>query len=205
MSDKRSVATDALEVLGTIITDKDVGRDAIHLAVEPVIAGESILPACDLRVINGTAYMARWGETGVGIADPFIRGTIPQGSKFLLVVYPRQITSLRHVWSHPAFPEDTPRVNEGTDPMAPAKAQARADIQEIADKINGGNEGNDGREPTTVESLIEDLRSGGYVSTGWWEDYSYNDTDAMKRLRTAFTILTGELPASDDSYFSCGC
>lgn len=39
MSDKRSVATDALETLGTIIDDKQK-RDAIHLAVEPVVAGE---------------------------------------------------------------------------------------------------------------------------------------------------------------------
>lgn len=37
--DKRSVSTDALETLGTIIDDR-AGRDAIHLAVEPVHAGE---------------------------------------------------------------------------------------------------------------------------------------------------------------------
>ena len=40
-SDKRSVATDALETLGTIIDDTQK-RDAIHLAVEPVVAGERL-------------------------------------------------------------------------------------------------------------------------------------------------------------------
>lgn len=37
MSDKRKVTTDALETLGNIIESR--GRDAIHLAAEPVVAG----------------------------------------------------------------------------------------------------------------------------------------------------------------------
>lgn len=45
-ADNRSISTDALATLGTII--KDGGRDAIHLAVEPVIAGEELRPAADI-------------------------------------------------------------------------------------------------------------------------------------------------------------
>jgi hypothetical protein len=43
MSNARSVATDALATLGTIIDDTQK-RDAIHIAVEPVIAGERLRP-----------------------------------------------------------------------------------------------------------------------------------------------------------------
>ena len=42
-SDKRTVATDALETLGMIINDA-AGRDAIHLAVEPMIARHPLRP-----------------------------------------------------------------------------------------------------------------------------------------------------------------
>lgn len=107
MSDKRSVATDALETLGTIIGE-GVGRDAIHLAVEPVIAGERLLPGMDIGLVNGKAF-----ETGspVGIVDPFLKNPVAAGEKFWLVVYPRQITSLRHVWSHPAFEEPSSAID----------------------------------------------------------------------------------------------
>jgi hypothetical protein len=40
-ADQRSVATDALATPGTI-TDETAGRDAIHLAVEPVIAAHTL-------------------------------------------------------------------------------------------------------------------------------------------------------------------
>jgi len=100
--DKRSVATDALETLGTIIDDK-AGRDAIHLAVEPVIAAMHLNPGEDVGLLpDGRASKS---DNPLGIVDPFLKGVVFPGERFWLVVYPRQITSLRHVWSHPAFPE----------------------------------------------------------------------------------------------------
>ncbi len=43
MSEDRSVHTDALHTLGSIIGESEK-RDAIHLAVEPVVAGERLTP-----------------------------------------------------------------------------------------------------------------------------------------------------------------
>ncbi len=43
MSDTRTVATDALAMLGTII-DENAKRDAIHLAVIPMVAGHWMDP-----------------------------------------------------------------------------------------------------------------------------------------------------------------
>lgn len=116
-SDARSVSTDALETLGTILTTPQ-GRDAIHLAVEPVVAGGPIMPGDDIIVKDGVAfnYIDTDGTTlgrkrikkgeGLGIADPFIKADyIEEGEQFWFVMYPRQVRSLRHVWEHPAFPE----------------------------------------------------------------------------------------------------
>lgn len=101
-ADKRTVATDALETLG-MIHFKSEGRDAIHLAVEPVEAGEDLEPGQDIGLeLDGKAYA---GQRPVGIVDPFLPRTVRKGERFWLVVYPRMITSLRHVWDHPAFPK----------------------------------------------------------------------------------------------------
>lgn len=104
-ADKRSVHTDALETLG-MIHFKPEARDAIHLAVEPIEAGEDLLPGSHVNIdVDGKAYL-RCPQTGVGIVDPFLpHYGVKRGQRFWLVVYPRMITSLRHVWEHPDFPK----------------------------------------------------------------------------------------------------
>lgn len=92
--------TDALKTLGTTELDNTAGRDAIHLAVEPVTCDEVVYPSEHIGWLNGKAI-----KTGkkVGIVDPFLTAPVPVGTKFWLIIYPRQITSLRHVWEHPEF------------------------------------------------------------------------------------------------------
>jgi hypothetical protein len=51
-AEKRSVHTDALATLGTIIGEGEK-RDAIHLAVEPTVAAEKLYPGQDVGV-DGT-------------------------------------------------------------------------------------------------------------------------------------------------------
>ena len=108
MSDKRTVSTDALETLGMIHPHQQY-RDAIHLAVEPVIAGERLSPGEHIFLRDGKA----WGNTGatnapplLGIVDPFLEDKLQPGQPFWLVIYPRKITSLRHVWSHPELADE---------------------------------------------------------------------------------------------------
>jgi hypothetical protein len=105
-TDKRSVSTDALETLGTIIGE-GAGRDAIHLAVEPAIAAGVLRPGQDVGFIGSRVGVC---ASPVGIVDPFLKRRVQPGERFWLIVYPRQITSLRHVWTHPSFPETAPLV-----------------------------------------------------------------------------------------------
>ena len=74
MSDKRAVSTDALETLGTIIDDS-AGRDAIHLAVEPVIAYRHLKAGEHVGLVNGRA--TPHADKLLGIVDPFL----PNGVK----------------------------------------------------------------------------------------------------------------------------
>ena len=53
-ADKRSPVTDALETLG-MIHFKPEARDAIHLAVEPVIADSILAPGQKIGIIEGYA------------------------------------------------------------------------------------------------------------------------------------------------------
>lgn len=104
-SDKRSVSTDALDTLGTIHT-KEEKRDAIHLAVEQATCGRHVLYPGQHIVLDEAKVAVKVGTgEGLFIVDPFLKSALAPGDKFWAVMYPRQVHSLRHVWSHPAVPE----------------------------------------------------------------------------------------------------
>lgn len=195
MSDKRTVSTDALETLGTIITDG--GRDAIHLAVEPVEAGESLNAGENLVLIDGKAFASvhHPDKKALGIADPFLRARIQKGEKFWLVVYPRQITSLRHVWTHPDFEESEVKVLSEAD-------KSWEWIKEFADKIR--------QHPDSLMDAADN-----WVSTDdgkYGGDYTYDNSESYKDHYDQFPefwkhyeIVRGKAPLSKESFFTCSC
>lgn len=124
---KHSVHTDALDTLGSIIDDKQA-RDAIHLAVEPVVAAETLVPGDDVGFVDGGVGRC---ASPVGIVDPFLKMPVKKGERFWLVVYPRQITSLRHVWTHPEFPASELGAAVDTSPVA----ESRRWIEQFAASI----------------------------------------------------------------------
>jgi hypothetical protein len=191
MSNGRKVSTDALETLGTIIDDTQK-RDAIHLAVEPVIAGELLDPSDHVNVTDGVATLAQEGN-GLGIVDPFLLKPVRAGERFWFVMYPRMVTSLRHVWAHPAFP-DAPSVPATTDDSA--KASAEQWIKDYAKELNVGFR--DLIESARYWIETDDYMSRGSVLEGqstspeFWEQYA---------------IYTGEEVPEDKrgNFFSCSC
>lgn len=191
--DKRSVSTDALETLGTIIDDR-AGRDAIHLAVEPVKAGERLQPGQNVAISSGLAY-ATTACKKLGIVDPFLKKPVEIGQKFWLVVYPRQISSLRHVWSHPDFadeiavplqakPEDDSILHEGASAIGIDFYQFMAAVDCYVTDRERGNQEN-------------------YICFG--EDISYGDLP--EGFWAAYERVTGRsVPESfRDVYFRCAC
>lgn len=184
--EKRKVTTDALLTLGTII--EGGGRDAIHLAVEPVIAAEDLYAGQHVGLgIDGATTN---GVKKLGIVDPFVLGMIPKGKMFWLVVYPRQITSLRHVWEHPDFPEQTNK-----EPVSEIDA-SMAWINSFADRIR--------QHP---KSLMEAAER--WITMG---DYTYDNSESYKDAWDEFPEfwkhyknITGQEPADKESFFTCSC
>ena len=190
-ADTRSVATDALATLGTII-DENQKRDAIHVAVEPVQA------ACTLRAGEhvGKDTFGTYGPVGnpLGIVDPFLKEIVREGEWFWLLVYPRHITSLRHVWSHPAFEEAIPETISREDHVVKSKAWIDQHAQEL---------------DLTTKGLME------YAQI-WLNSEEHTIQQGSEHWRDTFNpmefwhhyeIVTGTIVSRDlkQSFFCCTC
>lgn len=194
-ADKRSVSTDALETLGTIITAAEK-RDAIHLAVEPIVAGEFLFPGYDIGIREGKAF--RHDVKLVGIVDPFLKIPVQQGERFWLIVYPRQITSLRHVWTHPDFQEN--EAYAAIEPIAQdtqvTSETSKKWIEKFAisvglsyDKLmTGAKEWIEIEEYLVYGGLLE----GEYVPDEFWEHYQNVTGEKVPEIKQR-------------NFFSCSC
>lgn len=80
------------------------GRDAIHVAIVPMLAVRELQPG---------QHLAN------GIVDPFLKEPVKPGERYWLFLYPNTVTTLRHVWAHQAFPDE---------PAPAPKARSEADV-----------------------------------------------------------------------------
>jgi len=88
--------------LGQLLAPEQT-RDAIHVALCPLVARERLEPGEHVRIEEGEGAAAAPGQ-GVGIVDPFLVAAVEPGARFWLLLYPGSITSLRHEWTHPQLP-----------------------------------------------------------------------------------------------------
>ena len=79
----------------------DDQRDAVHIAIVPVVAGEKLFPGQDVGIV-GDSLVGRSAHP-IGIVDPFLKRSVQPNERCWLLLYPGSITSLRHDWTHPAF------------------------------------------------------------------------------------------------------
>jgi hypothetical protein len=89
--------------MGRLITG-DAGRDAVHVAIAPTTA------PCELRPgqhVDAHGNPEGPGACPVGVVDPFLHDPVRPGERFWLFLYPNSVTSLRHEWTHPAYPTAT--------------------------------------------------------------------------------------------------
>lgn len=117
---------ETLENMGKIL-EKDMSRDAVHIAVVPVLASERLYPGEHIGLLPDGYASAHLSVNKIGIVDPYLRDAVRQGQRFFMMLYPGSITSLKHQWTHPAFPEPSYDGGEYSRPVKPAADEATLD------------------------------------------------------------------------------
>lgn len=166
--------SDALN-LGKIIAG-EAQRDAIHIAVAPVVATERVHPGQRVNANGGP------GQPHVGIVDPFLDRAAMVGDRFWLFLFPNTVTSLRHDWVHPAFDNE--------------RTEAEKWLRAYAAKMNCYDDAE-----TAFASLIDGLRTKDLTAHG---SDLYGPPDDAEELRRYAEIYLGA-PIGDWSQFSFSC
>lgn len=175
--------------LGNLITTEQQ-RDACHIAVYPVTAGQVLLPGEHI----GLRPDGKAGESAnpIGVVDPFLKEGVREDQKFWMFLYPGSINSLRHDWTHPVL--------DKKDAVSTKKQEAEAYLRKFAKHVG-----------FTYEGLLETL-SDLYV-----DGNAYGGDDATAdmlgeykmELMNAYYAVTGKEPMDDgdldDAYFTCAC
>jgi hypothetical protein len=101
-----------IKSIGTVLPEGgDEQRDAIHIAVLPVVAGEILRAGQKVAFAYGSTstviralddYEAAQ-RPSVGIIDPFLdEWMVKPGQRVWLFLHPNSVTGMRHHWQHPA-------------------------------------------------------------------------------------------------------
>ena len=86
--------------LGQLTTNTK--KDAVHVAILPVVAGETLNPGDKICFHSGLAHKATTNYEGV--VDPFLQSSVTIGQQFYMCMVPGTIQNLRHEWDHPSLP-----------------------------------------------------------------------------------------------------
>lgn len=121
---------DTQSYIGKLL-DENHPRDAIHIAVAPVIAGELMFPGQHVGLDScGRAIRC---ANPLGVVDPFLRTQVDVGERFFIFLYPNTVTGMVHHWSHPAF--ETKAVAKPSPPT-PEKSESEEWLRAFAERFN---------------------------------------------------------------------
>ncbi len=179
--------------IGQLITG-DAQRDAIHVAIAPMVAAQRLLPGQHVT-INEEGLATLGYIKGVGVVDPFLQYAVEAGQRFYLFLYPNTVTSLRHEWTHPAFD------NEKTEAMKRLEAfAANLRSEDYSESYNAEMNAD------WVIGRLREAKSGSVTVGGCFEQDCFQEK--ADSLWNDYEIVTGDrVPREEreDVYFSCSC
>lgn len=173
--------------LGRLI-EGEAQRDAIHIAIAPVVAAEVIYPGS--KVLLRPDGKAMMHPIGIGIADPYYSFKIDVGEKFWLFLFPNTLTGMRHHWTHPKFPDSDENTEVNIDSINWMKEWAANHETEYDYLIKG-----------TIAEVTKSRDRDSYVCLG------QEDTDIPEEFWYHFTNITGinTNPLDRPESFRCAC
>lgn len=177
---------------GKLITEPQF-RDAVHIAVAPVVAGENLIPGTRIG-FSGYPDTVGVVDNIIGIVDPFLQHSVKKGDTFYMFLLPNTITSLRHEWTHPAFEEI-----EDLEKTFKRLKGAVAEEQWISDFAE--NIGSNYHE--MMESAKEFLENGDYLVRGGTFEGVYIPDEFWDK----YEIIKNATISSSDrgSFLGCSC
>lgn len=177
----------------------DAGRDAIHIAVAPVIAASVLAPGQHVGILEDGKASPDVKPT-IGIVDPYLKKAVAPGQRFYLCLYPNTITSLRHHWVHPAFKEEAPPAKADFD-----RAESEAWLREYAKRVNPYLLDSDPSGEEAYQHLLQNLREGWITYIGR-DMHGFCDLEDAEELAHHGGVVLGRQIVFDGSWtFSCSC
>lgn len=171
---------DTLKQLGKLVDDW-AQRDAVHIAVVPLVAKHELRPGQRVGVSDG---MACGQPPHLGVVDPYLSTPVSKGERFFVFLNPGSITSLRHNWTHPDFPDNSKEQEA---------AQAWMDAYAAGIGVSTGE---------LMWNAINFLRTGEY----WNEGDKFEGMHVPEGFWIIFEKLTGtKVENKKGSFFSCSC
>jgi hypothetical protein len=124
---------------------------------------------------------------GLGIVDPFLKTNVMTSQEFYIFIYPKAITSLRHVWTHPLVSDEVPEASYANEHEAWMHNFCK-EIGATYDEVMNGAE--------DYQEYGEYLNHGQRFDGVWVSEEFWDHWEA----------LTGKKVTRDkDNFFSCSC
>lgn len=177
-------------MIGKLI-DGEAHRDAIHIAIAPVVVSHAMNPGEEVSFVTPSdcRLVAAGLANKIGIIDPFLKKALKANDRCYVFLYPNTITSLRHQWTHPAFPAAEPV-------SVQAKAEAVAWIEQFARDHGVSYD-------EMIEAADDWVRHEDYLIRGGQFEGCY----VPEEFWNYYEHATGKIVPNEKrgSFFSCSC
>lgn len=177
-------------------------RDAIHIAIAPVVAVRTLNPGTPITFVDDDMMKVDIcpKPVSIGIVDPYLERAARPGDRFYMFVNPNTITSLRHEWTHPAFKDGLRELRDITASEEWLRDYCNNHVAPPFRVLMAALKSEDGQ-AYDVASDVSVIIENGYISVC--------GRDACAAIPDEFwthaEIVTGKKFTDKPGHFSCSC